>query len=58
MMFTRFIITLELSTLIRIDPRTSGSKVSILFSISMFSMVAILFLNTYLSVVIDLESLG
>ena len=58
MVFTRFIITLELSTLIRIDPRTSGSKVSILFSISMFSMVAILFLNTYLSVVIDLESLG
>ena len=58
MVFTRFIITLELSTLIRIDPRTSGSKVSILFSISMFSMVSILFLNTYLSVVIDLESLG
>ena len=58
MVFTRFIITLELSTLIRIDPRTSGSKVSILFSISMFSMVSILFSNTYLSVVIDLESLG
>ena len=48
MVFTTSTTTLELSTSTGIDSRT--------FSRSMFSMVFLLFLNTYLSVAIVLES--
>ena len=57
MVFTRSIMTLELSTSIGIDLEHPNQRYVHLFSISMFSMVSVLFLNTCLSVVIDLESL-
>ena len=48
-------MTLKLSKLIGID---RDQRYVALFSISMFSMVSILFLNTCLSIAIDIESLG
>ena len=56
-MLTRSTMTLELSTMIGIDLGHSDQRYVALFSRSMFSMVLLLFFNTCLSIVIDLESL-
>ena len=57
MVFMISIMTLELSTSIKIDPKTFNQRYVVLFSRFMFFMVSILFLNKCLSVVIYLESL-
>ena len=57
MVFTRSITTLDLSTSIGIDLKHSDQRYVALFYRFMFSMVSLLFFNTYLSTVIDLESL-
>ena len=56
MVFTRSIMTLELSTSIRIDPGTFRSKVCD-FILQIYVFYGI-YINTCLSIVIDLESLG
>ena len=57
MVFTRSITTLELSTSIGIDLKHPDQRYVALFYRFMFSMVSLLFFNTYLSTAIDLESL-
>ena len=51
-------MTLELSTSIGIDLKTFELMYVTLFSRSMFYMIFFYFFNTYLSTMIDLESLG
>ena len=58
MVFTRSITTLELITSIKSMWEHSDQRYVTLFSRSMIFVVSLLFLNIFLSAVIDLEGLG
>ena len=57
MVFMRFIMTLKLFTLIGIDWEHLNQMYVASFSISIIYVILILFLNTWFSIAINLESL-